>query len=87
MFRLLYAFNDLLLKVECHPYLNQKRLIEFCKERKIAVTAYSPLGSPDRPWAKEGDLNLLGDPKIKATAQRYRKTPAQLLIRYQVSKL
>lgn len=33
------------LQVELHIYLQQRELVQFCKEHNIIVTAYSPLGS------------------------------------------
>ena len=37
-------------QIEVHPFLTNERLVEFCQQNQVVVTAFSPFASPDRPW-------------------------------------
>ncbi|XP_037907961.1 1,5-anhydro-D-fructose reductase-like [Hermetia illucens] len=66
-------------QVECHPGFNQKKLIEFSKQRDIVITAYSPLARPNPAEKKPA---FLFDEKMLAIAEKYKKTPSQIALRY-----
>ena len=59
-------------QVEFHPFLYQERLLRFCEKNRIQMEAYSPLTRGMR----------INHPTIVAVANKYRKTPAQVLIRW-----
>ena len=72
-------------QVECHPYLSQSKLKEFCEKRGILLTGYSPLGSPDKPFKEENQPEpLLQDTTVQDIAKRNNKSAAQVLLRWQV---
>uniref|UniRef100_F7CBN0 Aldo-keto reductase family 1 member A1 n=4 Tax=Equus TaxID=9789 RepID=F7CBN0_HORSE len=74
------------LQVECHPYLAQNELIAHCQARGLEVTAYSPLGSSDRAWRDPNEPVLLEEPVVLALAEKYGRSPAQILLRWQVQR-
>jgi alcohol dehydrogenase (NADP+) len=75
-------------QVELHPYLQQNDLLKFCHQNGIHMTAYSPLGSPDRPdtFKTEGEPVLMADPTIVAIAKRRGVSPAQVLIAWAIHR-
>ncbi|MCG8457552.1 MAG: aldo/keto reductase, partial [Holophagales bacterium] len=69
-------------QVEMHPYLQQTGLLAACREHGVHLTAYSPLGSLDRPdRLKPADEPvLLDEPAIADIAAGHDATPAQVLL-------
>jgi diketogulonate reductase-like aldo/keto reductase len=60
-------------QVECHPYLVQNELKEFCAKHNIFVEAWSPLDQGGE---------VLQDEVIQGIAAVHRKTPAQVVLRW-----
>nr|DBA30371.1 TPA: hypothetical protein GDO54_006364 [Pyxicephalus adspersus] len=74
-------------QVECHIYLNQTKLLEFCKSQDIVLVGYSVLGSSrDDRWVDQSSPVLLEDPVLAEIGKKYNKTPANIAIRYQIQR-
>lgn len=75
-------------QVELHPYLQQDELLTWCRTQDILVTAYSPLGSSDRPESMKGEdePSLLENEVIGEIAEKHSATPAQVLIAWAVAR-
>lgn len=61
---------------EYHPYLNQDKVLKACRDKGMFFTAFSPL-------AREA---VLSDPVIGEIATRHGKTPAQVILRWDVQQ-
>ena len=59
-------------QIEFSPFLYQRDLLRFCQKHNIVVQSYSPLTAGKR----------LNDPVLWSIAEKYKKTPAQVLIRW-----
>jgi len=71
-------------QVELHPYLPQDNLVKYCHKHNVHVTAYSPLGSLD--FVRESEPRVISDPVILEMANKYKKSPAQILIRWAIER-
>ncbi|XP_012864715.1 PREDICTED: aldo-keto reductase family 1 member C13-like isoform X2 [Dipodomys ordii] len=74
-------------QVECHPYLNQGKLLDFCKSKDIVLVAYGALGTQRyKRWVDQSSPVLLNDPVLGALAKKYNRSAALIAIRYQVQR-
>lgn len=63
-------------QIESHPYLTNDPVRDYCRERDIAVEAWSPL-------ARGG---VLEEPAVTRIAERVGKTPAQVVLRWHLQR-
>jgi diketogulonate reductase-like aldo/keto reductase len=63
-------------QIEWSPFGHSPRMLDFCRDNDIVIQASSPLTRATR----------LNDDKVGTMASRYGKTPAQLLIRWNLQQ-
>jgi 2,5-diketo-D-gluconate reductase B len=63
-------------QIECHPFLNQDKVIAACKKHGMAVVAYSPV-------ARGG---ASGNEVLERIGRAHKKTAAQVSLRYLVQQ-
>lgn len=65
-------------QIELHPVFQQKELQVYDRENNIITQPWSPLGN--------GNANLLSNPDLKAIAEKYGKTVAQVILRWHLQE-
>ena len=63
-------------QVECHPYLVQQSLIDFCDLHNIVYEAWSPI--------MRGAVNDI--PLFQELSKKYKKNPVQIALRWDLQK-
>lgn len=63
-------------QIELHPYFPQNDMRECCSRLGIQVESWSPIGG--------GGGALLSEPLLQTIADKYGKTPAQVVIRWHI---
>lgn len=65
-------------QIELHPVFQQKELQVYDRENNIITQPWSPLGN--------GNADLLSNPDLKAIAEKYGKTVAQVILRWHLQE-
>lgn len=73
-------------QVECHPYLSQDRLQDFCANHNINLNCFGTLGSKGTPeeYKTPGIISAIDDPLVKVMASALNVSAARLLVSYQL---
>lgn len=65
-------------QIEVHPLFSNQENVDYNRSLGIQVQAWGPFG--------QGDIDVLGEPTIQAMAQRYDKTPSQIVLRWIIQR-
>lgn len=65
-------------QIESHPYFTNEEVIDYCLAKNIEVQVWSPLGGTGG--------HLLQDETLCRLAQKYQKTPAQIVLRWDIQR-
>jgi len=68
-------------QAELHPLLAQRKMVGVLFRQGVASVAYAPLGCP-----KPGQADCLEHPVVLEVAARNGRTPAQVLLRYNMQR-
>ena len=74
-------------QVELHPFFSQRELRDANQRHGIVTQAWSPIGGVNRYGMKasrEGVRDPLAHPTLTSLAKKYGKTPAQIVLRWQI---
>jgi len=71
-----------------HPYFVRQPFVDFHKKFNVSITAYAPIGSPGINFRPDSvkTLDLFVEPIIKELAEKYSKSPAQVILAWHVSR-
>ncbi|KAM5548572.1 NADP-dependent D-sorbitol-6-phosphate dehydrogenase-like [Rosa sericea] len=73
-------------QIETHPYFQRDSLVKFCLKHGISVTAHTPLGGAAANTEWFGSVSPLDDPVLKNLAEKYKKTVAQVVLRWGIQR-
>lgn len=68
--------RPMVMQAECHPYYPAEQVKPFLDENGIVLQSWFPLG--------HGNADMLGDPVFLALADKYKKSPAQIILRWHI---